>query len=291
MITRQVELFFTTVSLSVTDSGIKFLSLKMFANKSRLKVTHYGVLVCSDNEKLGGVLGVGKRYIHVFGNKEKSELEEWHIFSTIYGELPSKEDLDTFTGFYISGSARSSNEDSKWIEDLKTFIRTAAKHPSKPRVVGVCFGHQVIAAALGGSVTVNPSGKFVLQSEEIKIATQSECSRLHRVFKKLLEAGDSLRLLESHEDCVASLPPGAQTLASSATCQHEMIQFTENIFGIQAHPEFNVQDMVEALISSKLAAGKIDKAGQKFCEGTLTEPLDSAKVVAALKKFVAKDDD
>ena len=261
----------------------------MSANTLRLNVTHYGVLVCSDNEKLGGVLGVGKRYIDVFRNERKSELEEWHTFSTIYGELPSKEDLDAFTGFYISGSARSSNEDSKWIEDLKTFIRTAAKHPSKPRVVGVCFGHQVIAEALGGSVTVNPSGKFVLQSE--KIETVDQYNRLHRAFRDLLESRGSLRLLESHEDCVASLPAGAQSLASSATCQHEMIQFTENIFGIQAHPEFNVQDMVKALIPSKLAAGKIDKAGQKFCEETLIEPLDSAKVVAALKKFVAKEDD
>ena len=42
----------------------------------RFNVTHYGVLVCSDNEKLGGVLGVGKRYIDVFGNERKSELEE-----------------------------------------------------------------------------------------------------------------------------------------------------------------------------------------------------------------------
>ena len=109
----------------------------MSANTLRLNVTHYGVLVCSDNEKLGGVLGVGKRYIDVFGNERKSELEEWHIFSTIYGELPSKEDLDTFTGFYISGSARSSKEDSKWIEDLKTFIRTAAKHPSNRHLI-VC---------------------------------------------------------------------------------------------------------------------------------------------------------
>ena len=69
-----------------------------------------------------------------------------------------------------------------------------------------------------------------------------------------------------------------------------MVQFTENIFGIQAHPEFNVQDYKEVIIPGMLARGKIDPKGQRFCEGTLNLPLDSAKVVAALKKFASKED-
>lgn len=86
--------------------------------------------------------------IYVFGNKSNPDQQGWFIFSTVYGELPSEKDLGTFTGFFISGSPLFPNEDIKWINDLKTFIRRASQHRAKPRIVGVCFGHQVIAWAL-----------------------------------------------------------------------------------------------------------------------------------------------
>ena len=261
----------------------------MSANKSRLNRTCFGVLVCHDDKKFGGIIGMGKRYIDVFENKSNPEQEEWLIFSTVYGELPSEKDLDTFTGFFISGSPLLPNEDLKWINDLKTFIRRALQHPAKPRIVGVCFGHQVIASALGGKVTSSPSKKFVLQSEKIK-AKEHFRFQGHKAFRDLFESHDSLRLLESHRDFVEILPAKALSLASSATCEHEMVQFAENIFGIQAHPEFNVQDYKEVIIPGMLARGKIDQKGQRFCEETLNLPLDSAKVVAALKKFASKED-
>ena len=264
-------------------------TFKMSANKSRINRTCFGVLVCHDDKKFGGIIGMGKRYIDVFGNKSNPEQEEWLIFSTVYGELPSEKDLDTFTGFFISGSPLLPNEDLKWINDLKTFIRRAFQHPAKPRIVGVCFGHQVIASALGGKVTSSPPKKFVLQSEKIK-AKEHFRFQGHKAFRELFESHDSLRLLESHRDFVEILPAKALSLASSATCEHEMVQFTENMFGIQAHPEFNVQDYKELIIPGMLARGEIGQKGQRFCEETLNLPLDSAKVVAALKKFASKED-
>ena len=82
----------------------------MSANKSRLNRTCFGVLVCHDDKKFGGIIGMGKRYIDVFGNKSNPEQEEWLIFSTVYGELPSEKDLDTSTGFFISGSQSSASK-------------------------------------------------------------------------------------------------------------------------------------------------------------------------------------
>ena len=76
----------------------------MSANKSRINRTCFGVLVCHDDKNLGGIIGMGKRYIDIFENKSNPEQEEWLIFSTVYSELPSEKDLDTFTGFFISGS-------------------------------------------------------------------------------------------------------------------------------------------------------------------------------------------
>ena len=66
-----------------------------------------------------------------------------------------------------------------------------------------------------------------------------------------------------------------------------MVQFMENLFGIQAHPEVNVQDFKKVRIPGTLARGKIDKKGQRFCEETLSLPLDSAKV-APPKRILLK---
>ena len=257
----------------------------MTSNTGSCHRTRYGVVVCDNHEKWGGATAIGQRFIDLF--RSKSELEYWRVFAAIEGEVPSQEDLDTFDGFFISGSPHSANDDVKWINDLKTFISSSA-NSSKARIVGVCFGHQLIGAALGGKVTENPSQKFVLQSEEVKTDKNFQGNE---AIKRLIEGLDGpLRLLECHGECVATLPPGATSLANSATCQHEMIQFTENIFGIQAHPEFTVQDYKENLIPDLYDVGKLDENGKKICEESIRHPLDSSKMAAALKKFVSKQD-
>ena len=86
-----------------------------------------------------------------------------------------------------------------------------------------------------------------MQSEKIKAKGDFRFQG-QKAFRELFESHDSLRLLESHRDFVEILPTKALSLASSSTCEHEMVQFTENKFGIQAHPEFNLQDYKEVII-------------------------------------------
>ena len=258
--------------------------LRMTSNTGSCQKNRYGVVVCDNQEKWGGVVGIGERFIDAFGSN--SDLEEWHLFAAIEGKIPSEEDLDTFDGFFISGSPHSANDNVKWITDLKRFIFSAAKKSTKARVVGVCFGHQLIGAALGGQVTMNPSKRFVLQSERIKTNEQFQGTQSLGELVRHINGG-LLQLLECHGECVSTLPPGAQSLANSKTCQHEMIQFATNIVGIQAHPEFKQEDYEKMLIPELFSKGRISEEEKGFCLESIRKPLDSKEIAAALKQFVS----
>ena len=254
----------------------------MTSNTGSCQKNRYGVVVCDNQEKWGGVVGIGERFIDAFGSK--SDLEEWSIFAAIEGEIPLEADLDTFDGFFISGSQHSANDKDKWIGNLKRFISFAEKS-AKSRIVGVCFGHQLIGAALGGQVTVNPSKKFALHSERIKTDKQFKGNK---VLEELVQSdGGHFRLLECHGECVSILPNGAQSFGTSATCQHEMIYFAKNIVGIQAHPEFTLEDYKDLLIPDLFSKGRISKEDKRFCLESIHLPLDSKKIAAALKQFVS----
>lgn len=158
----------------------------------------------------------------------------------------------------------------------------AEKSPSK-RLVGLCFGHQLVAKALGGVVAKNPLGKFVLQTERVMAAHSS--SDTNSIVSKLFEKG-SLDLLESHSECVTELPPNAKTIASSNTCEHEMVLFADNILGVQFHPECTAEEFEEKILPFL-------KSGKVFTEEDVLKtkesfkvPLDSTKVNEVLKDFL-----
>jgi GMP synthase-like glutamine amidotransferase len=85
---------------------------------------------------------------------EDAALLQVSSFETERGELPPLD--DSFDGYVLSGSRHGAYEQLPWIADLLAWTRDAVA--SRRRLLGVCFGHQVIAAALGGSVTPNPAG-------------------------------------------------------------------------------------------------------------------------------------
>jgi len=104
--------------------------------------------------------------------KERSDKEEWHVYRTAEkGELPTVD--DDYHGVIIPGSSHSCYEDLVWIHRLKDYIRAcfiplkadhhSMEHSKKPQIVGSCFGCQLIAETLGGYVTKNPRGRYIVQ--------------------------------------------------------------------------------------------------------------------------------
>ncbi|MGL5326192.1 MAG: glutamine amidotransferase-related protein [Aeromonas sp.] len=151
---------------------------------------------------------------------------EFRVWSAIDGELP--EDLHECDAWLITGSRHDAYSDIPWIQALRSWIRRA--HDADVKLAGICFGHQVIAQALGGEVVKSTKGWGLGVS-------------VHPMLEDapwMAPAREQIRILASHQDQVAQLPPGATRLAGNDFCPNFMFLQGNNIVAIQGHPEFSV---------------------------------------------------
>lgn len=137
--------------------------------------------------------------------------------------------LPQATGLLISGSVHSVYEQLEWMQALEACIRThqAAQIP----ILGICFGHQILAHALGGKVSRLPHNRE-FGCQPVYLTPQGLAHPWLRDFP----SGSST--LQSHQDHVATLPPGAQGLGSSSTTEHQIFSLG-NALGVQFHPEYS----------------------------------------------------
>ena len=165
-----------------------------------------------------------------------------------------------FDGYILSGSRHGAYEQLPWIADLLAWTREAVAR--KERLLGVCFGHQVIAQALGGRVTPNARG-FEIGGVGMQLTPEA---RSH--FAKLLgddeggaAAGSAtpreVRMLYVHGDAVEALPPGFFSLGGSAVSPcNGMADASGRVLTWQGHPEFDAAT-VERLLPLLDARGLV----------------------------------
>lgn len=138
----------------------------------------------------------------------------------------------TFDGYIITGSPASANDPDGWIARLKGFIRQA--HLAQVPQFGACFGHQVIAAALGGQVETAQGGwRLGLYEGPASLGFQDD--------------GGPIRLYASHKDQVTALPPGATLLGGTDDCPVGAYQVGPAVFATQYHPEMP-HEFIAALV-------------------------------------------
>lgn len=162
-------------------------------------------------------------------------------------------------GIVISGSSASVNDPDPWIAALKAEIRghVAAGRPT----LGICFGHQAIAAALGGRVRHEG---WIMGRAELAVT---------RPQPWMLPARPALGLYASNEEQVVALPPGAEVLGGDARCPNALVAFGPRALGIQYHPEFTA-DYARAMVDDREPA-----TGAAVAEGfraTLSRGADGA---------------
>lgn len=148
---------------------------------------------------------------------------------------PSLDDIDAVL---ITGSKHSAFEDDEWIVALVEFTRKALIDP-RIRVVGVCFGHQIVARAMGVPVRRSDAGWEVSVME----------TRLTERGREVFGGRETLKIQQMHRDQALGVPAGAELLASTEKCPNHGFLIAGRVITVQGHPEFTDDIMQEILIT------------------------------------------
>ncbi|MFD1883025.1 type 1 glutamine amidotransferase [Paracoccus pacificus] len=150
--------------------------------------------------------------------------QSWHVEGMEFPDSPRDAD-----GWLITGSKHGAYDDLPFIPPLEDFIRSA-KSMGVP-MVGICFGHQIMAQALGGKVAKFDGGWSVGAQDYV------------------IE-GQPLVLNAWHQDQVVALPEGAETVGTSQFCQNAALSYGDWGWSVQPHPEFG-DEFVQGLIDHR----------------------------------------
>lgn len=148
------------------------------------------------------------------------EYEVYDALDGVFPPLDGNKDIHLITGCNLSAY-----DDVPWIKELLHWIVSA--NVLGMRMVGICFGHQAIAQALGGEVRRASVG-WGTGIRESKV-----CGEAHKYFPTGI-----MRLMYNHHDQVTRLPEGAVRLATSDFCPNEAFSLGDNIINFQGHPEY-----------------------------------------------------
>tara|TARA_Y100000994_G_C15522421_1_gene372197 strand:- start:44 stop:736 length:693 start_codon:yes stop_codon:yes gene_type:complete len=159
-----------------------------------------------------------------------SSIEEKNINYTVIKTYDNVSfDYSNADAFIITGSKYSVYDDAQWIHNLKLKVDEIIKL-GKP-ILGICFGHQLLASCLGAKVEKNIHG-WELGSYEISLTKAGQSSPLFNNFN------DNDIVYESHQDVVLSLPENVVELAYSDK-GNQSFSYRDFLYGVQFHPEFS----------------------------------------------------
>lgn len=183
--------------------------------------------------------------------------ETWAV---VDGQFPP--DALAADGWLITGSRHGAYEDHDWIAPLEQLVRDI--QASGRPMVGICFGHQIIAQALGGRVE-KYAGGWSVGRVEYDTAT------------------GPVAIQAWHQDQVTQAPDGARVLGRTAFCENAILAYGDRILTYQPHPEFG-SDFVRALIE-KRGRGVVPDAQLDAALADLDAPLDSPRVADDMAAF------
>lgn len=141
----------------------------------------------------------------------------------------------------------SASDTYPWINRLVAYTKSVLAQ-TRVRIIGVCFGHQIVGRALGSIVTCSPLGF------EISVCKVD----LTETGKSLFDGHDSLQIMQMHRDIVVACPQGVKLLGSSPLCENQGMYIKRRLITVQAHPEFK-DDIMQEIIEVRKEKRVLDE--------------------------------
>jgi GMP synthase (glutamine-hydrolysing) len=183
--------------------------------------------------------------------------ETWDIENQQFPQSVSQAD-----GWLITGSRHGVYENHPWIKPLETFVRQA--YETHIPMVGVCFGHQIIAQALGGTVTKFSGGWNIGHTDY--------------TFE-----GAPLALNAWHQDQVTQIPADARVIGQNNFCENAFLLYGNRAFTLQAHPEFEAE-FIEGLARTR-APGVVPTDLIEAAYEALDNPIQNQVIAKRIADF------
>jgi len=194
---------------------------------------------------------------------------EFSVYDVQNGDYPR--DIDDVDAYLLTGSKASVYDDEAWIHNLMAFVREL--HAQKKPLVGICFGHQLVAQALGGLVEKSSKG----WGAGLHTHTFTKMPAWHD--------GDvaDLDILVSHQDQVTRAAQGSEVLAGSEFCENAVCQLGDHILTFQGHPEF-LSSYARVVMDSRVE--RMGEAVHRRAVDSLAGESQSLRVAAWITHFL-----
>lgn len=195
---------------------------------------------------------------------------EFAVYHVTEEQLPGA--VDECDAWLVTGSRHGVYDPLPWIEPLKRFLERAYK--AGIPIVGICFGHQILAEALGGRAIKSDKGWGLGVSRYT----------IHRKADWMTGVDGEFSLNALHQDQVIEIPGDAEVLAGSDFCPYAVLAYRGNAISIQPHPEFPTEylrDLIEHRRTTTLSDPVAD-AGL----ATLDQPIHARQVAEWIVNFL-----
>lgn len=176
--------------------------------------------------------GYGRMFKQLF--EKQSIPAQFDVFNVVEGSYPNQE--QRYDAYLVTGSKADSFGSDPWIMRLREYL--LARYENGDRLIGICFGHQLLALLLGGKT------ERAIQGWGIGVNRYQLIEQPQWMSPNL----QSLDMLVFHQDQVVKLPDNATLLASSEFCPNAAYRIGDQVLCFQAHPEF-VDDYELALLN------------------------------------------
>ncbi|KAI1367633.1 putative class I glutamine amidotransferase [Xylaria arbuscula] len=191
----------------------------------------------------------------------------------IVNDLTAYPDPETIDAILITGSKYNAFDSDEWIARLVQYTKRCLEG-GRIRVIGICFGHQIIGRALDAELGRNTRGW------EVSVVEHELTDEGKKVFGL-----EKMSIHQMHRDAVLSFPPGVIQLARTEVCANQAMYIPGRMISVQGHPEFT-EDMVREILEMRKYGGIVTDGTYQDGMDRVANKQDGVEVAQAFLRFL-----